>query len=157
MYFQSSSKWVLRFRIYDTRCLHLSNCRSLFWSDRVTLVILRKFLTEVFSAIVQMYFQSFSGSFIGFKANYTLYLRFCWISNWSNFRSQFRSNHTTLVRLWLFFFFETTFSLLSCRCTFKSALNGFYELDSMKHGVYFFAEYKTGAIANHCFEVVPWL
>ena len=112
MYFQSSSKWVLRFRIYDTRCLHLSNCRSLFWSDRVTLVILRKFLTEVFSAIVQMYFQSFSGSFIGFKANYTLYLRFCWISNWSNFRSQFRSNHTTLVRLWLFFFLNNIFTAI---------------------------------------------
>ena len=53
------------------------------------------------------------------------------------------------------FFFETTFSLLFYRCTFKSALNGFYKLDYMTHSVYFFAEYKTGAIANHCFEVLP--
>ena len=47
MYFQSSSEWVLRLRIYDTydtSCLQFcrisnwSNCRSLFWSSHLTLV-----------------------------------------------------------------------------------------------------------------------
>ena len=82
MYFQTLSAWVLRFRAYDTRYLHFrgmsswSNCRSLFWNREVTLVKLLIFTKWAFTAIVQIYFQSFSQWFIGFTAYDTGYRQF---------------------------------------------------------------------------------
>ena len=54
-------------------------------------------------SIAQMWFQSFSERFIGFKAYDTRYLHFCRIPNWGDCRSQFWSNHMTLVKLSYFF------------------------------------------------------
>ena len=82
MYFQSSSEWFLHFRTYDTRCLHFywisnwSNCRSLFWSNHVTLVKSLVFVKLFFTAIVQMYFENFPEWFSGFKTYNTRYLVF---------------------------------------------------------------------------------
>ena len=76
MYFQGFSECVLRFRAYDTRCLHF--CRISNWNNcrHVTLVKLLIFVKYVFAAIVQIYFQSFRLWFIGFKAYDTRYQHF---------------------------------------------------------------------------------
>ena len=142
MYFQSSSESGLRFTTYDTRCLHLcqisnwSSCSSLFWSVYVALVKLI-FIKQIFTAIVKMYFQSFSELFKGFKAYDTRYRNFCRISNWSNCRQQFWSNDITWV---IVSFFKRKLSFLSSKCVFKCPLNGFYDLEPMIQVVWIFCQ-----------------
>ena len=51
---------------------------------------------------------------------------------------------------------EWKFSLLSSKCIFKVSLHGLYDLELMTHVVCISAEYQTGAIAGHCFEVIAW-
>ena len=55
-----------------------------------------------------------------FRAFGTQYLHFQWISNWSNCRSLFWSDHMTLVKL---LFFQKTFSRLFSKYLFKVLLN----------------------------------
>ena len=79
MCFEICSEWFVYFRGYDTQYLQFyrisnrSNCRSMFWSDHVTLVKLR-FSKGIFMSVVQIYFQSTSEWFIRFTAYDTRYL-----------------------------------------------------------------------------------
>ena len=60
---------------------------------------------------------------------------FCLITNWSDCRSQFRSNHMTWVIL---SFLIASFSFLMFKCSFKNPLNGFYDLEPMIHVICIF-------------------
>ena len=66
---ESFSAWVLRFRAYDTRCLH-------FCGSQTGTIVGHCFedFTWFFRAIGQIYLQSFSQCFISFKACATR----CW-------------------------------------------------------------------------------
>ena len=72
MYFQSFFERLLRFRTYDTRCLHSfrisnwSNWKSLFEGTHVTLVKLLISVKRLFTAL-QMYFQRYIQWFVGFN------------------------------------------------------------------------------------------
>ena len=74
MYFQSSSKWFLRFKTYDTRCLHFCRLQITVFKRHVTLIKLFTFVKLIFFAIAQIYFQSFSKWFNVFKVYDTRYM-----------------------------------------------------------------------------------
>ena len=63
---------------YQTRAITV-----LKWSRDFRKIINK--VKSIFATIFQIYFQSFSEWFIGFKANDTSFLLFCQISNWSDY------------------------------------------------------------------------
>ena len=108
LHFQSFFQWFNGFMAYDTRyrqffrISNCSNCRSLFWSGHVTLVNLIIFVKQNYTAIVQMYLQSFYVWLLRFKAYDTRCLHFYQMANWVNCRSLSWNDHVDLVKLLVF-------------------------------------------------------
>ena len=158
MYFQTLSAWVLRFRAYDTRYLHFrgmsswSNCRSLFWNREVTLVKLLIFTKWAFTAIVQIYFQSFSQWFIGFTAYDTCYQQFFLNIKLEQFQITVLNDITFGKRS---YFWKKIFAAIILMY-FQGSAEFFACFRPLIHDACILIEYQTRTIADHCFEMITW-
>lgn len=126
---------------YQTRAITV-----LKWSRDFRKIINK--VKSIFATIFEIYFQSFSEWYIGFKANDTSFLLFCQISNGAIVYCIGLKLSHNLSKTVIFFFN----SLLLSKHVCKAALSSFENLEPMIHFACISVKYQIAELKNPYFE-----